>query len=703
MKQKKIFLIVLLCLFFLPFVVNAESGYLYDVLKNEAESNGLAREYTGEHHDSFTEEPSKKIYHWYAENDEQGLQILEKNNVIFGKYCWQMIRTTDTGGVKLIYNGESIDGKCNNSGYSSQISNLSFNKKANSLAYFGYMYNPDTLVGFEGNAEQNSNVKYGKSVTHSNGSYQLVNTSTSLDNYHHYTCNNTSGVCSEVRYYYAQYYFFTLKNGKNIEDVIYDMLYADDVNKVDSNIKEHIDYWYRWHLDKYTSFIEDTVFCNNREISNLGGLDPNGGTIGSSISRYPVTFVEYNSEGNLRCSKENDRFSTKNEIAKLTYPVGLVTYSEMKLLNNYKIVDSGRNYWLLSPQQFDLNLAYGVTSERINRIVLNSITGTNGVRPSISLIPNIQYTYGDGSKNNPYFIKTFNISNVIINNNDNKGQFYSYSSPDNIEAGDSYYFWVSPKDGYSLKRIQILDEDGNIIDYDQTEDDEYRIIMPDNNVTITPIYEGFKNSISVEIVDETKELNVHISDLTQVEEGEIVNFSVMPVKGFKIKKLRIIDVDNNEISYITDDNKNYTFTMPNVDVTIIPSYEKVSNTINVEDNKNTKEIIIEVNDVKAVVYEETVRFTITPEEGYEVEKIEIIDNNDNTIEYRKTKNENEYEFIMPDIDVTIKPTYRKIESINIPDTMKNPNTGDKIFLIVLSTIISLGIGTIIYQKRDREY
>ena len=85
---------------------------LYGVLRLEALNNGLAREYTGIHHDSFTEEPSKKIYHWYAENDSEGIQILDKNNVIFANHCWQMIRTTDTGGVKMIYNGEAVDNQC---------------------------------------------------------------------------------------------------------------------------------------------------------------------------------------------------------------------------------------------------------------------------------------------------------------------------------------------------------------------------------------------------------------------------------------------------------------------------------------------------------------------------------------------------------------------------------------------------------------
>ena len=40
------------------------------------------------------------------------------NNVVFGGYCWQMVRTTDTGGVKMVYNGEaSISGSGENTTY----------------------------------------------------------------------------------------------------------------------------------------------------------------------------------------------------------------------------------------------------------------------------------------------------------------------------------------------------------------------------------------------------------------------------------------------------------------------------------------------------------------------------------------------------------------------------------------------------------
>ena len=49
------------------------------------------------------------------------------NNVIFGNFCWKIIRTTNTGGVKLIYNGIPNNGVCNATGEAIEIGKSVFN------------------------------------------------------------------------------------------------------------------------------------------------------------------------------------------------------------------------------------------------------------------------------------------------------------------------------------------------------------------------------------------------------------------------------------------------------------------------------------------------------------------------------------------------------------------------------------------------
>ena len=92
--------------------VEVDRPFVYNVLRKEVENEGLAAEYTGTHKDSFTVNGNKKIYHWYADNATDGASVLNKNNVILGGICWQILRTTDTGGVRLLYNGPEDNGEC---------------------------------------------------------------------------------------------------------------------------------------------------------------------------------------------------------------------------------------------------------------------------------------------------------------------------------------------------------------------------------------------------------------------------------------------------------------------------------------------------------------------------------------------------------------------------------------------------------------
>ena len=693
--MKKFMLPILLFLMFIPFVVNAESKYLYDVLKNEAESGGLAKEYTGEHHDSFTQEPSHKIYHWYANNYTEGNLVLQKNNVIFGGFCWQIFRTTDTGGVKMIYNGIPSDGQCNSTGVHQQIGKSKFGYGYDSLAYSGYMTPKSNNIKYRKNERYSSESLFGNNVTYdkNRGEYTLINTSNKYDNYHHYTCNNSTGRCNSVRYYYFDLYYVELYGESNIEELISNMLNTDEVNYNNSPIKSMIDTWYETNMTNNVTKQEDIIFCNDRSIQEYNGWNPNGG------DKYKnIVFNNNINTTSLKCKNETDQFSTYNTKAKLKYPVGMMTIGEANLLNNNTIRYTGQEYWILS--NFFTGWVYG-HSVSSNGVIeqKDTVDSQKGVRPVISLKKNIKYSSGSGSKTNPYIVADLNKSNILINNDTDKGIVENLNNTSNVEELLNVTFKIRPSKGYIVKSIQIIDSNRNEVEYESRNDNEYSFIMPDSDVTITPIYEKIKSSINIEIINETEDLNVEINDMTQVEYEEKVKFSVTPIKGYKVTNLKIVDEDNNEIEYETPDNKNYTFTMPESNVTIIPSYERVKNAVEVEDNKNTKEFIIEVNDSKAVVYEDTVKLTITPEDGYTIDKIIIKDSNDNEITFKKISNKNEYSFVMPDSDVVITPTYRKLESINVPDTLKNPNTGTGISIIIIFMLIISSITYIIFKKK----
>ena len=167
--------------------------------------------------------------HYYRGN-------IDNNNVLFAGFCWKMVRTTSTGGVKLIYNGVyDENNKCNNTGTASQIGKSAFNSNYSSPGDVGYMsgiryaygiYSPTTTINVLNNTSisANANYYYGDSITYSNGTYTLQNAEqkTWSDNYStlkgYYTCRSTSTTCTTIYYIVATasgtQYTLTLSGGE---------------------------------------------------------------------------------------------------------------------------------------------------------------------------------------------------------------------------------------------------------------------------------------------------------------------------------------------------------------------------------------------------------------------------------------------------------------------------------------------------------
>ena len=856
--MKKCLLILITILFLIPITTNAKSNYLYDVFEQEAENGTLVHEYTGEHHDSFTREPSKKIYHWYSSDSATSATIREKNNVLFNNMCWQMIRTTDTGGVKLLYNGKAVDNKCGSSrttnslmfsrgdayvrlgGYNSYYSdtfeydsstnkfsltgdtiqyswsntdyeqvigkwtcqtsqtscdrlyyvhgysddyygwvfrlyndstlqngtigqesfsnynsnnsgelNLKGGWKTNSHLYknhnnkstsespiaiyntstssslyfyysdsftynnrryklsngatasslgglesvvgkytifsrydfesstnmgyiigitndnkliyvsilngdsfneanYSYMYGSDYTINNDGtytitnatkfnrkdyanhysnlankyicietstnkcdsiryvssaystyyNYKDSSKYLFSPSVTYSGGKYTLSSTDSkvvtlsdnaeAISNSGYYTCFNYNGECSKVAYVVFTYgtlaIYIEYENGET---------YVEEENTVDSRMKKALDLWYKIEMEDYSDYLEETVFCENKEIVEI----------------YPSSnTIKYGNYDTLGCSRDIDRYSVDNDNAKLDYSIGLITYPELNIMNNFDAFRTSANYFTMTPNSANLETSYYVVTDITSSyysntpITYNSMSSAYYVRPVVSLNKYMAIESGDGSTNNPY---------VLYLNN--------------------------------------------------------------------------KHSIDVEIVNETEDINIELNDLTTVEVGEEVNFRIKPIYGYQVNSI-IIKRNNDEvIEYQETDNPNeYTFTMPDSNVTITPVYErKKSQVISKNSQISPKEFAIEVANASAVVYEDNVKFTVIPNDGFEVSYIDIIDEEENKLDYEKTELPNEYQFRMPGTDVTITPYFKEAE-------LTNPKTGPTLILIVLVFLSMIG-------------
>lgn len=361
---------------------------------------------------TFTIKDSAGLPSVWSESDSNNNRIVDWKELIGTYTCDNTNSTCETlyyiGNYQSATQASSTYYKVKELDHYSQVGISQFQAYSQSLALAGYMFN--TVYNWSDSTKEGT---YVSDVTWNSDTNKYVvssNTSSSLDNDHHYICEDAD--CTQVRYYYysteanGQRYIL-LENGETIESALKKMVNNTgdsgvNINVYNSAIKGYLDNWYAKNLINYTKYIDlETVYCNNRSAQTINGLNKTG-----DLSLNPLVFYTSGSPRDLGCSNITDRFSVNNNYAKLTYPVGLLTDGERITMGESYAMAGEKEYWLISPIEF---------SQRDVRVRLTSTSGGNrirkvndaaGVRPVISLKPDNRVISGDGSYERPYKIDT---------------------------------------------------------------------------------------------------------------------------------------------------------------------------------------------------------------------------------------------------------------------------------------------------------
>ena len=282
------------------------------------------------------------------------------NNIIFNNMCWKIIRTTETGGIKLIYNGTQIDGKCENqTGEATQIGSSSFNESYDDNAFAGYMYG-----------------------TAGSSTYQATHANT-----------NESSIKKYIDSWYKTN--FDESATSKLEDTVF--------------------------CNDRSTKAYDANTIGNTSYSSYGdlGYGKNKTLYGAA---HRATYYSKNPNPSLVCQNQNDKFtmSSQNGNGKLTYPVGLITLDEVVLagFNTYYSNESdykdttnylctNSDYWTSSPV-----LMYADGAARVGYVYsagyvgVDRVDSASGVRPVVSLISGtLVNSNGDGTSTNPYVVQ----------------------------------------------------------------------------------------------------------------------------------------------------------------------------------------------------------------------------------------------------------------------------------------------------------
>ena len=359
---------------------------------------------------------------------------VDNNHVLFANFCWRIVRTTETGGVKLIYDGKPTNGQCNNTKEATTIGNIQFNTSYDSPAYVGYMYNTAYVANEKNITKLSGNIVFGNDATYdaSTKKYTLKDTktltnpsnwNTEYSNYtdrYHYTCFSSGTTCQNVYYIHIIYsknkyaYYFTLTNGKKPQDLLNDM-FEGNINVKESNAKVKLDAWYKTNMTSYTSKLEDSGFCNDRTYYNFSssGWNNNYNNYDKWLYFSSVQRLS-NRKLSLVCPRQLDKFSVSkdNGNGALTYPVGMLTAEEIAYAgaviwqtNTSYYLYNGVHNWSLSPYSFRTWYAYEFFLNSSGGFGNYLVTDSLGGRPVVSLKQGIAVASGSGTSSSPYVIQ----------------------------------------------------------------------------------------------------------------------------------------------------------------------------------------------------------------------------------------------------------------------------------------------------------
>jgi hypothetical protein len=200
----------------------------------------------------------------------------------------------------------------------------------------------------------------------------------------------------------------------------------------------------------------------------------------------------------MYCPNETDRFSVNNPKAKLEYSVGLLTVSELDLLqpyeSNFNVFKKDAEYYTMTPSSSSVRVYMtAVSSTRgFNNL---AASGYMGARPVISLKNNVEYESGTGSKEDPYIISDLMYSNIINENDETKGTLTVNGDTNEVRNNTIVSFKLEKKKGYNVKKVRVLDDTNNEIEVTKN-NDVYTFNMPTSDVRLMVEYTNVVNIIN---------------------------------------------------------------------------------------------------------------------------------------------------------------------------------------------------------------
>ena len=252
----------------------------------------------------------------------------------------------------------------------------------------------------------------------------------------------------------------------------------------------------------------------------------------------------------------------------------------------------------------------------------------------------ISYT-NDGGEN--WTTYTFEVKQTYtIANNTAADAHGTVTANEYAVAGEIVNLTVTPDKDYELESLTVKQGENEITVTDN------KFEMPAGAVAVTAT---FKEAVPQKINIGTIENGSVSADLSEATVGTTVTLTVTPAEDCRLVE---VTVNDGAVELTKVDDTTYTFVMPNTEVSVNATFEKIPHNVTV----NTSENGTVDSDKETATKGETVTLTWTAAEGYKLGKITVADaeGNEVTVDQGLTT----CTFTMPAYDVTVDATFKKI-------------------------------------------
>ena len=273
---------------------------------------------------------------------------------------------------------------------------------------------------------------------------------------------------------------------------------------------------------------------------------------------------------------------------------------------------------------------------QLSKLVVKDDEGTNvAVQNNKFVMPDSDVTV------TATFKKATSKYTVTINSSSNGKVTASTTS---CYAGTLVALTATPKTGYVLDELTAMNTSDNTpvtVSGGQFE-------MPEGNVNIVATFKKAATTYSISIASSS--YGKVAASSTVAEPGDTVTLTIKPNSGYELDELTVKNTSTNETVSVSGTGNTYTFEMPASKVTISATYKTAKYTVTIITPAHGS-ISVNPDTYKAGA---KVTLDITPDAGYELDKLTFTDSEDYTTAISGKS------FTMPDDDVYVEASFKKI-------------------------------------------